>query len=198
MVDAIGERQTPTMTRRAFFSRAAVAVGGVAAVVGAGVAVKSYDTSSSQEIHFGEPLPRALAKDPQTGKDGIIWRHGSIEELPYHGTIGVGYSAQEPIIRTEPYTGKDSQIVPEKKLEESGVNLKDLWMEEVIGGPYDVSAGEVIKSGDWVKFTGIDKDGNTVVFYSAEKFAKFDGEQMLELPGQNGTKIQVPYTPLNK
>ncbi len=126
-------------------------------------------------IKFGDPRDSAIATDPNTGRDGLVWRHGSLGDISISGTVGVKMEMQRLIIRDQASTdGKDVSLEEIKKM---GVHLEDLWMLEVHGGPIT----EEPKEGAWVKFTALDIDGNPKDFFAKEEFAKLDGKNELRL-----------------
>lgn len=127
-------------------------------------------------IHFGDPREEsAIATDPNTGKDGLVWRHGTLGDTPISGTIGVKMEMQSLIVRDEAST--DGKVISQEEIKKMGVNLEDLWMVEVHGGPIT----DEPKEGDWVMFMGKDKDGNPKKLFAKEEFAKLDTKNVLNI-----------------
>lgn len=143
---------------------------------------------------FGEPRQSAMDKNPKTGEDGIVYEHGKLGDLDTEGVVGVNVKTQPLVIRSgEPST--DAKVVSVKELKKLGINLDDVWMTTVVGGPYDVVEGKEVEAGDWVKFT---VGGKT--FFAAKKFAKFDDNDKKELriEASDGKTIVLPFNPITQ
>lgn len=136
---------------------------------------KVREELATKGIHFGDPKESSIATDPNSGKDGIVWRHGKLGDISISGTVGVKMEMQRLIIRDEASTdGKEISVDDIKKM---GVNLDDLWMVEVHGGPITENAEEA----PWVGFMGTDQEGKPKTYFAKEEFAKLDGKNKLEV-----------------
>lgn len=157
---------------------------------------QAREVLKSQGFKFGDARPSAIAKDPATGADGVILRRGALQDIDISGTVGVQTSKQPLVIRSGEPTMKGGSVSVEE-LKETGVDLGNVLMKEVWGGPDTLpQEGEKGTPEEWVEFTVKGKDGADRVLYAAQKFAQFNGEKMLEIPRPDGSKVQVPFIPV--
>ncbi|MGE5042160.1 MAG: hypothetical protein ACM3IJ_04625 [Candidatus Levyibacteriota bacterium] len=144
------------------------------------------ESLASEGHKFGDPRPEAIATDPNTGRDGIVYRGGSIGEIPISGNITTKAEYQAPIFHLEPRV--DGSVMSQQDVEKLGIKLDDLKMVEVYGGLYDQDGKK-----EWVKVTGTNKEGRDVNVFVAEKFVKFNKQDELRIKADNKL-ITLPYT----
>lgn len=128
----------------------------------------------SKGIHFGDVLDEAVYTDQETGKDGVAWQHGSLGDISISGTVGVKTAMQGLNIRDEAST--DGSLITVDDLKKKGVNLGDVWMVPVHGGPINVVPGEEPKEKRWVMFAYKD-EGEVKKAYAKEEFAVYDDQK---------------------
>lgn len=152
----------------------------------------AQDNLEKQGLTFGDPRPSAKHEN------GVILQHGALSQISYSGSVGVSESVQKPIIREQPRTDGEGKIVSEEDLQKMGINLEDVWMTEVYGGPDGDIQDKKGEPGEWVKFSAKDADGNVHTFYAAQKFAKFDGQKELEMTNPDGSVVRSAFTPISQ
>lgn len=147
----------------------------------------------SKSRNFGDPVTSAWEKDPKTGKDVIVYEHGSWSDVPISGTVGVKTKNQPLIVRSEPST--DGKVVSAEELKKLGVDVNNVWMTRVVGGPYDANDPKDAGEEEWIKTTVKGRS-----FFTASKFANPDGQKELEIEASDGSgrKIMVPFTPIGR
>ena len=141
-------------------------------------------------IQSGLPRDSAIATDPSTGLDGIVWRKGSIGSIPA-SREDKDLQIEKPIMYIK-NASLDVETISENDLRRRGVDLNNIWMVEVWGSAGGTNEKDLE---DWVMFETEDKESNKISLFTPQRFAKFSGENELRINAQ-GKNIDIPFTPI--